>query len=186
MIGISLKVELPSLDYAKKIENSLNSVYRNAGSHLARCVRRHMRMLAAARHRGNGPSHFKPSDVLDPVVEKDGVTVAVTTPGISRAYHDIDIYPKEASALAIPLHASAYGMSPREINDRGLYTMFRIKKDGVPGNVLYRSEDDKLIPMFALTQHVHQNQDPSLMPTDQQMMDAAEAGAKAVLDQILK
>lgn len=186
MIGVSVTMELPDMDYAKKLQQSMSKIYQNAGVHLARCIRRHMRQLSAARHRGNGKPHFTPEDVLEPVVANDSVTVAITTPGIGRAYHDIDIYPKEASALAIPLHESAYGMSPREVNDRGLYTLFRIKKDGEPGNVLFRSEDGELIPIYALVQHVHQVKDPRLMPSDNEMMDAAEKGANAVIDQILK
>lgn len=193
MAVVEVSVTLPPFDYAKRIQQQMDSVYRNAGQYLARCIRNHMRMLAQTRHGssaalGAKPSnHFKATDVLDPVVKNDGVVVSVTTPGISRAYHDVDIYPKEASALAIPLHASAYGISPREINDRGTYELFRINRKGSTqkGNVLYRSEDGKLIPMYALTRHVHQAQDPTLMPSNNQLTDEALKGATAVIKQIL-
>lgn len=194
MASVSVSVELPDLDLATKLKSNITSIYRNGGQYLARCIRKHMRMLAATRHSssqklGASPSnHFKASDVLEPVVTESGATVAVTTLGISRAFHDLDIYPKEASALAIPLHASAYGMSPREINDRGLYTLFRINRKGSTekGNVLYRNEDGQLIPMYALTAHVHQNQDRSLMPSDDDMSEAALAGIEKAIEAILK
>lgn len=193
MAAVEIKVNLPEFDYAERLQSQMNSVLLNAGSNLAKCIRRHMRMLARTRHGsssalGAKPSnHFKATDVLEPKIGEDSsVVVAVTTPGISRAYHDIDIYPKEARALAIPLHASAYGISPREINDRGLYTMFRIKKNGTKGNVLYRSEDNKLIPMYALTQHVHQEQDPTLMPSNEEMTSEAIKGAETAIREILK
>ena len=187
---IDIEVQLPSFDADKRIKDGMNSILRAAGSNLAKCIRRHMRHLNASRHSplsGGKPSnHFSPNKVLEPVVSQDAVTVAVAIPGISRAYHDIDIYPKEANALAIPLHESAYGISPRENNDRGIYQLFRIKKDGVPGNVLYRNGDDgELIPMYALTQHVHQVRDPSLMPTDKQLTDEALNGAVAAIKAIL-
>lgn len=186
---IDIEVTLPSLDADKKIKNGMNSILRAAGSNLAKCIRRHMRHLNATRHSplsGGKPSnHFSPNKVLEPVVSKDAVTVAVAIPGITRAYHDIDIYPKEANALAIPLHESAYGISPRENNDRGTYKLFRIKKDGVPGNVLYRNEDGQLIAMYALTQHVHQVKDPSLMPSDEQLTDESLNGAIAAITAIL-
>lgn len=192
MALVNISVELPPFDYSEQLQKRMDSVYRNAGQRLARCIRRHMRHLAETRHGssnalGAKPSnHFKATDVLDPVVSNDGVEVAVTTPGISRAYHDIDIYPKEANALAIPLHATAYGIQPREINDRGLYDLFRIKhSDGTKGNVLYREEGGELIPMYALTKHVHQVKDPSLMPTNKQMTDEAIEGALAAIKQIL-
>lgn len=193
MATVEVSIALPSFDYAERLKAQMNSVLLNAGEHLAKCIRTHMRMLAQTRHGssaalGAKPSnHFKATDVLEPKVGSDSsVEVAVTTPGISRAYHDIDIYPKEANALAIPLHASAYGISPREINDRGTYQLFRIKRNGTPGNVLYRNEDGELIPMYALTKHVHQVQDPSLMPSNQQMIDAALKGAQEALKTILK
>lgn len=184
---LGIEVTIPAFDYGDKINKSMNSILRNAGENLAKCIRRHMRHLNTSRHHAGHPpsNHFSPTKVSDPVVKTDSVIVGINIPGITRAYHDIDIYPKEASALAIPLHASAYGIAPREINDRGLYTMFRIKEDGVPGNVLYRNEDDQLIPMYALVQHVHQNQDPSLMPTDQEMTDTALDGALKAIKAIL-
>ena len=187
---IDIEVKLPPLDADKKISDGMNSILRAAGSNLAKCIRRHMRHLNASRHSplsgGKSSNHFSPNKVLEPVVSEDAVTVAVAIPGITRAYHDIDIYPKEANALAIPLHESAYGISPRENNDRGTYQLFRIKKDGVPGNVLYRNGDDgELIAMYALTQHVHQVRDPSLMPTDKQLTDEALNGAAAAIKAIL-
>lgn len=187
---IDIEVKLPPFDADKRISNGMNSILRAAGSNLAKCIRSHMRRLNATRRSplsGGKPSnHFSPNKVLEPVVSQDAVTVAVAIPGISRAYHDIDIYPKEANALAIPLHESAYGMQPREINDRGTYKLFRIKKDGVPGNVLYRNGDDgELIAMYALTQHVHQVKDPSLMPTNQKLTDEALNGAVAAIKAIL-
>jgi len=189
---IDVEIKLPSFDTAEKINNGMNSILRAAGSNLAKCIRRHMRHLNASRHSplsgGKSSNHFSPEKVSEPTVSQDAVTVTVDIPGITRAYHDIDIYPKEANALAIPLHESAYGISPRENNDRGTYKLFRIKKDGVPGNVLYRNASDEeggLIPMYALTKHVHQVRDPSLMPTNKTMTDEALKGAVAAIKAIL-
>lgn len=188
---LDIEVKLPAFDLDRRIKTGMNSILRAAGTNLAACIRKHMRRLNASRRSplsgGRSSNHFSPDKVLEPHVSNDAVTVAVAIPGITRAYHDIDIYPKEANALAIPLHESAYGISPRENNDRGTYQLFRIKKDGVPGNVLYRNGDDgELIPMYALTQHVHQVRDPSLMPTDKQMTDEALNGAVAALKAILE
>ncbi len=184
---VEIEVKLPPMDFGAKISQGMNSILTAAGSNIAKCISRHLRRLNASRHKGGHPpsNHFSPDHVLEPVVSNDTVTVGVAIPGISRAYHDIDIYPKEASALAIPLHATAYGISPREINDRGTYKLFRIKKDGVPGNVLYRSEDNQIIPMYALTAHVHQNQDPKLMPSDAELKQAGIDGALQAIKAIL-
>ena len=188
---VTCEIKVPSLDIDKQIQNGMNSILRSAGQNLAKCIRKHMRTLNSTRHSalsgGRHSNHFSPNKVLEPVVADNNVTVAVAIPGISRAYHDIDIYPKEANALAIPLHESAYGISPRENNDRGIYKLFRINKSGSTekGNVLYRKEGDELIAMYALTQHVHQTQDSSLMPTNEQMTDEALQGAVAAIKTIL-
>ena len=189
---VDVEVKVPNFDLDRRIKTSMNSLLRAAGTSLAKRIRQHMRLLNRTRHSalsgGKSSNHFSPDKVSEPTVSQDAVTVAVDIPGITRAYHDIDIYPKEANALAIPLHASAYGISPRENNDRGTYKLFRIKKDGVPGNVLYRNASDEeggLIPMYALTKHVHQVRDPSLMPTNKTMTDEALKGAVAAIKAIL-
>lgn len=187
---LDIEFKLPALDVDQKIKNGMNSILRAAGTNLATCIRKHMRRLNATRHSplsgGKSSNHFSPDKVSEPRISNDAVTVAINIPGITRAYHDIDIYPVEANALTIPLHESAYGISPREANDRGTYRLFRIKRDGVPGNVLYRNGDDgELIPMYSLTQHVHQVRDPSLMPTDSKMTDEALQGALDAIKAIL-
>jgi len=188
---VDVEVKIPNFDLDRRIKTSMNSLLRAAGTSLAKRIRQHMRLLNRSRHSalsgGKSSNHFSPEKVSEPTVTQDAVTVAVDIPGITRAYHDIDIYPKEANALAIPLHESAYGISPREINDRGTYKMFRIKKNGVPGNVLYRNDEGGgLIAMYALTQHVHQVQDPTLMPSNQELTESAIEGLQSALKVVLQ
>ncbi len=191
---IQTEITIPDMEALDRVDANMESVYRNAGEYLARCIRNHMRMLNETRRSplnatGRSSNHFSPDKVLEPVVNNNSATVEVAIPGITRAYHDIDIYPKEANALAIPLHYTAYGMSPRENNDRGIYKLFRIYKKGTKekGNVLFRNgEDGSLIPMYSLVNHVHQVQDPSLMPSNQQLTDEAVEGAKEAIKAILQ
>ena len=181
---------------SEKLLGNMESVYRNAGVRLARCIRNHMRMLASTRHEtanrlGATPTnHFKASDVLPPNATNSDVSVTITTPGISRAYHDIDIEPVNGQFLTIPLHADAYGIGAREFEERGYGKLFRINRKGSTekGNVLYTKDvlNGKPIPMYALTAHVHQVQDPSLMPTNDKMTQEALDGALAAIKQILK
>lgn len=180
---------------AEKLQAGMSSVYKNAGVRLARCIRNHMRLLASTRHDsanrlGASPTgHFKASDVLPPNATSSDVSVTVTTPGIGRAYHDVDIDPVNGSWLTIPLHADAYGLSASEYSDR-YGRLFRINKRGSTekGNVLYQSDalTKKPIPMYALVKHVHQVQDPSLMPSNDKMTEEALDGALAAIKQILK
>jgi len=190
---VDVEVKIPNFDLDRRIKTSMNSLLRAAGTSLAKRIRQHMRLLNRSRHSalsgGKSSNHFSPDKVSEPTVTQDAVTVAVDIPGITRAYHDIDIYPKEANALAIPLHESAYGISPRENNDRGTYKLFRINKAGSTekGNVLYRNDEGGgLIAMYALTQHVHQVQDPTLMPSNQELTESAIEGLQSALKVVLQ
>ena len=194
---LEVTVSIPSnIDHlAQKLQAGMSSVYRNAGVRLARCIRNHMRLLASTRHDtanklGATPTnHFKASDVLPPNATSADVSVTVTTPGISRAYHDIDIDPVNGSWLTIPLHADAYGISAGEYSNR-YGKLFRINQKGSTekGKVLYSKDviSGGLIPMYALTAHVHQVRDTSLMPSNGQMTEEALNGALAAIKQILK
>lgn len=194
---LTVTVETPEniSKLSEKLLGNMESVYRNAGVRLARCIRNHMRLLASTRHDtanklGATPTgHFKASDVLPPNATNADVSVTVTTPGISRAYHDIDIDPVNGQFLTIPLHADAYGLSAREYSER-YGKLFRINQKGSTekGKVLYTKDalNGKPIPMYALTAHVHQVRDPSLMPTNAKMTEEAIEGALAAIKKILK
>lgn len=194
---LTVTVETPEniSKLSEKLLGNMESVYRNAGVRLARCIRNHLRLLASTRHDtanklGATPTgHFKASDVLPPNATNSDVSVTVTTPGISRAYHDIDIHPVNGQFLTIPLHADAYGLSAREYSER-YGKLFRINRPGSTekGKVLYTKDvlNGKPIPMYALTEHVHQVRDPSLMPTNAKMTEEAIEGALAAIKKILK
>ena len=194
---LTVTVETPEniSKLSEKLLGNMESVYRNAGVRLARCIRNHLRLLASTRHDtanklGATPTgHFRASDVLPPNATNSDVSVTVTTPGISRAYHDIDIDPVNGQFLTIPLHADAYGLSAREYSER-YGKLFRINQKGSTekGKVLYTKDvlNGKPIPMYALTAHVHQVRDPSLMPTNAKMTEEAIEGALAAIKKILK
>ena len=194
---VSITIQIPEKvnKMSDNLLGNMQSVYKNAGVRLARCIRNHMRLLASTRHDtanklGATPTgHFKASDVQPPNATSADVSVTVTTPGISRAYHDIDIDPVNGQFLTIPLHADAYGLSAREYSER-YGKLFRINRPGSTekGKVLYTKDalNGKPIPMYALTAHVHQVRDPSLMPTNAKMTEEALNGALAAIKQILK
>ena len=192
-VTVSVPSNIDHLD--QKLQNGMASVYRNAGVRLARCIRNWIRLLASTRHEtanrlGATPTnHFKASDVQPPNATNADVSVTVTTPGISRAYHDIDIDPVNGQFLTIPLHADAYGLSAREYSER-YGKLFRINQKGSTekGKVLYTKDalNGKPIPMYSLVTHVHQVQDPSLMPSSDKMTEEALNGALAAIKQILK
>ena len=116
-----------------------------------------------------GSSHYDPNKV-NPSNESrlnEGV-VDVDVPGVSRAYHDIDIIPRNRQYLTIPMHREAFGIKKApDFND-----LFVVKKkDGKA--FLAKNDGGNLTMMFFLAKHVHQRMNTSIMPTDNELASVA-------------
>ena len=96
-------------------------------------------------------------------------------PGITRAYHNLDIRAKNAKHLAIPMHRQAFGVSPKDIPDL-FYTK---NKKGT--EMLAKTEGGALVVMYILKESVHQARDSRLMPSDKTLADNIFARLKAYL-----
>lgn len=96
------------------------------------------------------------------VTPKEDGTVVVDVPGAGRAYHNVDISPQKAEWLTIPVHPDAKG-KPATI----FSNLFKPKGK----NVLAANEGGSLVVYYALSKHVHQTQDESIMPSDSVMID---------------
>ena len=189
-MGLQIKVTLPdSLKGAgkiKKIEDSKESILNMGGEALAILLRNWIRQLDSSRSK-HGSNHFNPSKVHDPIVEGDTVGVPIYVPGITRALHDIVINPIEAKSLAIPIHESAYGISPREYNARHPKgtpeALFRPKEKDY---LAKKDESGNLVVMYLLRNSVNQAQDETLLPPNEDMnkavMDAVSRAVEIILN----
>ena len=135
-------------------------------------VRRHVTRYVPARHRtanelgGKATGHYRKglAGVAGHATAQGG-EVVIPIAGISRAFHDIDLstptrYGK--SFYAIPKHAKSYGHTVGEMKSRG----WKIFRPGQKKILLgYKSKGEKPVILFALAKHVHQRQDPTLLPT---------------------
>lgn len=94
-----------------------------------------------------GSKHWDPSKVnaasSESTSQKSQGSIEVDIPGAGRAWHDVTIRPKNAEHLAIPIHSSARGKSPRDFT--GLF-----KPKGK--NVLMQKQDTGVVAMFALAE----------------------------------
>jgi hypothetical protein len=168
-----------------EIEKLKPSILMEGGKALQELLGRWMEQLNATRSK-HGSGHFTSDKVQDPVVNGDYVFVSIDIPGIKRALHDIVIRPVEAQSLAIPLHESAYGISPRNYNldhpKGNKDALFRPKgKD----YLARRDDSGDIVVMYLLKKEVHQAQDRSLLPPADEMvnttMDAIRDAVEAVL-----
>lgn len=116
-----------------------------------------------------GSAHYAP-DKVQPLDASSGDSpegsIEIDVPGITRAYHDMNIYPKFREWLTIPIHRSAYGKKASDFT--GLFKV--TKKDG--RSFLVRKDGaGQLVFLFRLMKHVFQRQDERLMPTEENYGD---------------
>jgi hypothetical protein len=153
----------------------------------------HLRDLAGSRHNTADRLGASPTGFLAQAAEKVGAADAVTSvadaavltinhPGMMRAFEDVTITAKAAKALTIPIHRLAYGHRAGEFE--GLFVLGG-KKFDTGKNILAMKDGDDIIPMFLLVHSVHQPQDRSLLPTDEEWQDAAVEGAENYLREAL-
>lgn len=151
----------PSQGIADLLQPVINKLGREgekyAAIEIANCIKRHF------QSRYPGSKHYSPEKVT-----ASGNKVEVDVPGVTRAYHDLNIRPVVAQHLAIPLHRSAYGIKPTEMPDL-FYT-----KNKAGTEMLAKTTGGQLVVMYILKDSVFQRQDPTIMPTDMTMVEAVK------------
>ena len=115
--------------------------------------------------------------------------ISIPTAGLGRGLHDVEIVPVNKKWLTIPARAEAYGHKATTFNDLRFQlgksgtaalirttstaiSIGRTRKDG-SRHVKGKGEQGGEV-MFWLVKSVSQPRDPTLLPTDQDVIDAAE------------
>lgn len=167
-------------------------LHKGAAEPLLALVRRHLAGLAQTRHSTAESLGANPTGAIGDAARRsfshdDASCASVTVPGpvFSRAFRDVVIVPKNGRALARPIHAWAYGVSPREWDARrsGRGTLVPLKFGGASSGLLAvkTEKKGKLTPMYILVDRVRQSQDRTLMPSDRDLGEAARDGVMGVV-----
>ena len=162
-----------------------------AGEVLATVVQRHVLRASAARHRtasrlGATPTGHLSDGAANIRMEKAGrrAVVTVPIPGITRAFHDLHIRPRNAKALTIPINAVAYGMRAPELAARG-WSLFTLPaKEGPGAGILFgrRAGARSTVALYLLRERADVPQDRELMPSDEEMGEALAYGVQAEIE----
>ena len=149
-----MEILLPNLEkeLAKVLEKAVSGMFD--GKTISYSLTKTAQTHVARRYPGS--QHWSPAKISVGAFSKGKGETVVDIPGAGRAYHDVDIWPKNAKCLTIPMvkNALSYGSS----------TFVVAKKNGkkfIAANV-----HGKLAFLYFLALHVHQPQDSSLMPAD--------------------
>jgi len=126
-----------------------------------------------------GSRHYAP-DKVQPLGFSNGSTpqgtVDIDVPGVTRAYHDMDIRPRWRKALTIPIVRQAYGKRASDFSD-----LFVVKNRRTGHSFLAQRQGGITTYLFLLVKRVFQRQDPSLMPTDETLAGNCFARIQAYL-----
>ena len=153
-------------------------------------VRRHLLRIVPAHHIWATKLGAQPTGHLEKGARATTAThgtdfaeVAIPIPGISRAFHNLSIVPKNKAALTIPIAAASYGHRVSELRGIG-WAIFRPKgKDVLMGTPQGGGE---AVPLYLLKKRVEQRQDRTLLPSDAEIAAEASRAIMGMLDRIAK
>lgn len=190
---------------AQRVIDSMGStlrtrLHKRIGHGLVNLVRGHFLGLQATRHKTSEALGATPTNYWGKAAESvsqpeamsadaEAAHLAIAVPGIRRAQEDIDIYPTEGRQyLTIPIASESYGNSilKGETTPRFEGGFFFTSKRG---NLIYaikegKGRDATIHPLYVLKPHVHQEQDRTLLPSDDQIEESAQDSLKESLSEL--
>lgn len=146
-----------------ELQAAIKKAFDDTVQHAGRTIIQAL-MWTAKNHvqrRYPGSTHWDP-DKIEPGDDEtlpNGASgsINVNIAGAARAYHDVTIRPVHGQALAIPIHAAAYGKKPADFNN-----LFTVKGK----KALFINKNGALVALFALAKKAFQPQDSTLLPKD--------------------
>lgn len=165
-------------------------LYRTIADRVENLVRRHILRIAPAHHiwanrLGAQPTgHLtKGARLTHSTSGSDYAEIIIPIPGMSRAFRPLAITPQRASALTIPIAAQSYGQRVSRMRQLG-WVLFRPKgRDVLMGTPRGGGE---AVALYLLKKRVEQRQDRSLLPSDDEIGDTANAALAGIMDRTLK
>lgn len=149
-----------------------NEVAEMAAGGVADCVQGHFIDLSQERHRSGSPFDFYGAAAAATHVE--GTEVVVRKTGIAQRYYGGDINMKNKK-LTVPTKYAPLGKMARDVPG-----LFYVKtKKGV--EMLCEKATSGLRPLYWLVETIHQDPDPSVLPT----MDALTLAAIEAIEDSL-
>lgn len=128
--------------------------------------------------------------VQQPELEGEGVSVTINQRAIAQRFFGGDIEPVNAKFLAIPARTESYGKRPGEFDN----LRFILFPSGA--GALVERDATKLtrkgkqgaavggLVFFWLVKQVHQDPDPSVLPTEDAMLEAAMQNAQSYVSRV--
>ncbi len=159
-------------------------IYSAAANGVAGLVRQHLRQLGSWRHRSAQELGAQPSGILGKAATRTTSSatseygeVLIPTPAVRRAFHDVEIRPRNSKALTIPAAPEAYGKRAAVLAALG-WSIFRPRKKRF---LMGARPGDAPKVLYYLVGRVRQPQDRSLLPSDEEINSTAAAAMMSVI-----
>ena len=174
-------------DAVLRLSGSAQAEITRAGAYsLYALVWRHLQRYARSHHDSANRLSADPTGHLEkPVAALPKPTsnvLSIPIKGFQRVFKDLEIVPRTAKALTIPINRVAYGERAQHLQSNG-WQLFTAKGKDNRGILFGRREEDaEATPLYALRKSVRVRQDRSMLPSDEDMQRAAAKGvARAIL-----
>ncbi len=120
------------------------------------------------------------SGVQQPNIESDGFSVSINAVGIAQRLFGGTIEPVNAKFLTIPARAESYGKRAREFDN----LKFILFPSGLAALVDKNEPAHEGSVYFWLVKKVVQQADPTVLPSDEKLMEPAIANARAYVERL--
>lgn len=180
MAGFTMTLRFKGEDAPPRLRIALRDgradVRKVMGRAMATKLRKHFSTLDRQRPNklGGTRTHFwgevRRSVQQPELVGGDGVKVSIDHVGIAHQYFGGEIRAKNAGKLTIPAHPAAHGHRAREFD---LHPIYFENGDGILVKDNTESKTGIGEVYYRLVDKVVKKKDPSVLPTDQDLQDAA-------------
>lgn len=154
-------------------------------------VMRHVQSYARTHHASANRLGAQPSEHIEGAVDdisygpegNGAAAVTIPIPGFTRAFGDLHIRPKYKKCLTIPINAAAYGVRAPEMEDDGWNLFTLPAKQGPGAGILFGRKDGmkSAVALYLLRNSADIPQDRSMLPTDEDMVNAVQDGMMAAI-----
>lgn len=160
-----------------------------AGRAAANLIREHFRQrnLSIKRPEGRKSSNYwgNAAEAISSDADSQAAYVHIRHPGIALHYYGGTVYPRNADNLCIPLRNELYGVWPSEAFQSGEDKTFKWTNKKTGKAFIATSEDGKLTLHYLLLKSTEHTPDRSVLPAEQDLLDAAARSLHALLSREL-
>lgn len=189
MIKVTSNVEQVSVRLGRFVSKvgtaGRHLLYSAAANAVAILVRAHLAKLGSWKHMSAEKLGAQPTGILGRAATRttsnatsERGEVVIPTPAVRRAFHDVEIRPKSWDFLTIPASREAYGFRVGVLASLG-WKIYRPGKAKILMGRLSKDEAPKVL--YYLAQSVHQRQDRSLLPSDEEIHATAANAMMAII-----